>query len=119
FERALREGRSGVRYRPELAGLGFGCQVAGVPEGIDQLLDRYFDPVALLGMDRYTVLGCIAGLDCWADAGLSIDAETPDWDTSIVFGSGTGGLETAGKILVPMTDSGRVRRMGSAVPERM
>src|SRR5947209_544065 len=90
FERALREGRSGVRYRPELAGLGFGCQVAGVPEGIDQLLDRYFDPVALLGMDRYTVLGCIAGLDCWADAGLSIDAETPDWDTSIVFGSGTG-----------------------------
>src|SRR5512133_4339154 len=81
FERALREGRSGVRSRPELAGLGFGCQVAGVPEDVDGLRDRYFDTVAQLGMDRYTVMGCIAGLDCWADAGLSIDRAMADWDT--------------------------------------
>jgi 3-oxoacyl-(acyl-carrier-protein) synthase len=27
FERGLREGRSGIRFRPELAALGFRCQV--------------------------------------------------------------------------------------------
>ena len=119
FERALRDGRSGVRFRPELADRGFGCQVAGVPDNLDDLRDRYFDPVAQLGMDRYSVMGCIAGLDCWEDAGLSIDSHLTDWDTSIVFGSGIGGLETAGKVLVPMTDSARVRRLGSTVPERV
>src|SRR5436190_20890819 len=51
FERALREGRSGIRFRPELAALNFSCQVAGVPEGIDELRGQYFDPVLQLGMD--------------------------------------------------------------------
>jgi 3-oxoacyl-(acyl-carrier-protein) synthase len=71
FERGLREGRSGIRFRPELAALGFRCQVAGVPEGIEELCERCFYPVTMLGMDRYTAIGCIAGLDCWDDAGLS------------------------------------------------
>ena len=115
----LARGHSGVRSLPELKALGFACQVAGVPEDLDELRDRYFDPVLQLGMDRYTVLGCIAALDCWHDAGLAVDPDTPDWDTSIVFGSGIGGVETTGKVLVPMTDSARVRRMGSVVPERV
>jgi len=119
FEHALREGISGVRARPELAALGFTCHVAGVPEGLDELRDRYFDSVTQMGMDRYTVLGSIAALDCWHDAGLPIDPDTPDWDTSIIFGSGIGGIETTGRVLVPMTDAARVRRMGSAVPERV
>src|SRR5258707_12421194 len=78
FERALREGRSGIRFRPELADLNFSCQVAGVPESIDELRDRYFDPVLQLGMDRYSVIGCIAGLDCWRDAGLEQHPDYPD-----------------------------------------
>ena len=65
------------------------------------------------------MIGCIAGLDCWEDAGLTIDPDSTDWNTSIVFGSGIGGVETAGKVLVPMTDSARVRRLGSTVPERV
>lgn len=120
FARALREGRSGVRYQPEMAAKGFSCQVAGVPENIDGLRDRYFDQSTLLGMDRYTVLGCIAGLDCWDDAGLDrVEGHPVDWETAVVFGSGIGGIETVGKNLVPMTDTGRVRRMGSAIPERV
>jgi 3-oxoacyl-(acyl-carrier-protein) synthase len=35
------------------------------------------------------------------------------------MGTGIGGLETIGSTLVPMTDAGRVRRMGSTVPERI
>ena len=120
FAQALREGRSGIRHQPEMTTHGFSCQVAGVPAGIDELCDRYFDQALLLGMDRYSVLGCIAGLDCWDDAGFSRGEAVPvDWDTSVVFGSGIGGIETIGKTLVPMTESGRVRRMGSTVPERV
>lgn len=119
FSDSLRQGRSGVRFRPELASLGFCCQVAGVPEQTDWLRDRYFDPPTLVGMDRYTVIGCIAALDAWDDAGLPRGPQASvDWDCAIQFGSGMGGIETIGKTLVPMTDTGRVRRMGSAIPER-
>lgn len=119
FEEALREGRSGIAFRPDLAALGFSCQVGGVPENIDLLRDRYFDSCQLAGMDRHAVIGCIAGLDCWQDAGLRHDREGVDWDTAISFGSGIGGIETIGKTLVPMTDAGRVRRLGSSIPERI
>ena len=120
FTQALCQGRSGIRFRPELAPLGFACQVAGVPEHIDELRDRYFDSSTLLGMDRHSVIGCIAGLDCWDDAGLARGPiAAVDWETAIVFGTGIGGIDSIGKVLAPMTDGGRVRRLGSAIPERI
>lgn len=120
FEQRLREGRSGIRFRPELEALGFRCQVAGVPQDIEELRDRYFEPATLLGMDRYTVLGCIAGLDCWDDAGFSREPRSEvDWETSIVFGSALGGLDTACKTLTPALNAGQVRRLGSVIPERV
>jgi len=120
FESGLREGRSGIRYQPELAALEFGCRVAGVPECLDELWPRYFPPQLQRGIDRYAGIGCIAGLDCWEDAGLCKPSpDRVDWDTAIVFGSGIGGIETIGRNLVPETDSGRVRRLGSAIPERI
>ena len=120
FESGLREGRSGIQFRPELEALGFRCQVARVPEGIEKLRDQYFDHVTLLGMDRYTTIGCIAGLDCWEDAGFSRRPTTDvDWETSVVFGSALGGLETAGKTLTPAMDAGHVRPLGSVIPERL
>lgn len=120
FEQALRCGRSGIRFRPELASLGFTCTVGGIPENVDLLRDRYFDSANLAGMGRHAVIGCIAGLDCWADAGFSRDdGETVDWDTALSFGSGIGSMETIGKLLIPFTDEGRVRRLGSSIPERI
>jgi 3-oxoacyl-(acyl-carrier-protein) synthase len=120
FTVALREGRSAISSRPEMAALNFSCQVAGLPEGIDELRDRYFDPAVQVGMDTSTVLGCVAGLDCWQDAG-SRPERSPmvDWDTGVILGTGIGGLETVGRTLVPMTDAGRVRRLGSTMPERI
>jgi 3-oxoacyl-(acyl-carrier-protein) synthase len=120
LERALRAGRSGIRFQPRLAELDFACQVAGVPEETDALRDRYFDAPTLAGMDRHAVLGCIAGLDCWDDAGLRRNhSGAVDWDTAITFGTGIGAVETVGATLVPMTDSRRVRRMGSTIPKRI
>lgn len=120
FESALREGRSGISSQPEMARLGFSCQVAGVPADLDALRDRYFDPALQAGMDPATVLGCIAGIDCWEDAGFRRDrASDVDWNTGVVLGTGIGALDTIGRTLVPATDAGRVRRLGSTVPERI
>jgi 3-oxoacyl-(acyl-carrier-protein) synthase len=120
FEQALRQGRSGITSRPERAALGFGCTVGGIPQAVDLLRDRYFDSTQLMGMDRHAVMGCIAGLDCWEDAGFSREAcDTVDWDSALSFGSGIGSVETIGKLLVPFTDEGRVRRLGSSIPERI
>jgi 3-oxoacyl-(acyl-carrier-protein) synthase len=120
FTVALREGRSAISSRPEMAALNFSCQVAGLPEGIDELRDRYFDPAVQVGMDTSTVLGCVAGLDCWQDAGFRPErSPMVDWDTGVILGTGIGGLETVGRTLVPMTDAGRVRRLGSTMPERI
>jgi 3-oxoacyl-(acyl-carrier-protein) synthase len=117
FERGLREGL-GSSLSPGTRGPR--CQVAGVPEGMEELREEYFDPITLLGMDRYTVIGCIAGVDCWEDAGFS-RPPTPevDWETALVFGSALGGLETACKTLIPDMDRGQVRRLGSVIPERL
>lgn len=120
FEDALRAGRSAVRFRPEMAARNFGCQVAAVPEDIDELKGRYFEPAELAGMDRHSVIGCIAGIDCWRDAGLPEPrAHAIDWDTAICVGTGIGALDTVGKTLVPATDAGRSRRLGSVIPERI
>jgi 3-oxoacyl-(acyl-carrier-protein) synthase len=120
LETALREGRSGIRHRPELAQLGFGCQVGGVPPHIEELRDRYFDPALQSCMDESTVLGCIAGIDAWEDAGFRRDRNSAvDWNTGVVLGTGIGALETVGRTLVPTTDAGRVRRLGSVIPERI
>ena len=120
FEDLLRAGRSAIRFRPEMAALNLGCQVAGVPDDAGGLKDRYFDPSAQAGMDRHSVMGCIAGIDCWRDAGLpEPDGHTIHWDTAICFGTGIGALDTIGKMLVPATDAGRSRRLGSVIPERI
>jgi 3-oxoacyl-(acyl-carrier-protein) synthase len=120
FEDLLREGRSAVRFRPDMAALNFGCHVAAVPEDLTGLKDRYFGTASQSGMDRHAVIGCIAGIDCWRDAGLpEPSAGTVDWETSVCFGSGVGALDTIGKMLVPMTDAGRSRRLGSVIPERI
>ena len=63
FEEALRAGRSGIRFVPEQAERGFGCQVAGLPEIDDATRARYFDELALrhlrsMGLLYGTMPGC-------------------------------------------------------------
>ena len=120
FNGTLREGRSAVRFRPAMAALNLGCRVAAVPERLAELQDQYFEHSMHAGLDRHGMMGCIAGIDCWRDAGLPDPSPARvDWDTSICFGTGVGGLDTIGKMLVPLTDAGRSRRLGSVIPERI
>ena len=122
FARALRDGRSGIRAVAKLAELGFGCQVAGVPEGTDELAATYFGEDELLAMNSSHRYAAIAALDAWRDAGLARpdrDDDRVDWDTGAVLGTGIGGMDTIGEKVVPLTDAGKTRRLGSTTVEQV
>jgi len=122
FEAALRAGHSGVRAIPKLRELGFGCQVAGVPDGADERAAATFDPDELLAMNSNHRFACLAALEAWEDAGLRRPAredDTVDWATGAVLGTGIGGMDTIGERLVPLTDGGKLRRLGSTMVEQV
>ncbi len=122
FARALRDGKSGIRFHESLKALDLGCQVGGIPEGIDAIAPRYLAEDERLTMNANMVYAAIAAIDAWRDAGLeriAVEAGEPDWDTGAIVGTGLGGIETAGDKVVPRTDAGKVRTLGSAATERI
>ena len=102
FDAALRAGRSGLRHVPKLAELGFGCTVAGVPEGADAIAEAYFDADLLLAMNANHRYGSIAAVDAWTDAGFPRPDPADEhvhWEAGAVIGTGVGGLDTVGERL--------------------
>ena len=121
YEQALREGKSGIRFIPELEEHKFGCLVGGIPQNIDELSKNYFTEEQLLAMNTGITYGGIAAIDAWRDAGFEMpDAEsgTVEWDTGAIVGTGIGGVDTTGEKIVPMTDAKKVRRLGSTAVEQ-
>lgn len=120
YRRALQEGRSGLAFVPKMKQLDFGCHVAGVPAISDETAEAYLGPFVQTTNTtmRYAA---IASVDCWRDAGLPVPQSDSkvDWSTAAVIGSSLGGMETAGELVVPETNAGRVRRLGSSAIERV
>jgi len=120
YRRALWEGRSGISYSAQMKELGFGCHVAGVPDILEQTADGYFSPELLRNSNTSMKYAVIASVDCWRDAGLpSPRPDSPvDWRTAAIIGTSLGGIDTIGEFVVPETNTGRVRRLGSSAAER-
>jgi 3-oxoacyl-(acyl-carrier-protein) synthase len=116
FGAALRAGRSGIRHVPRLAELGFACQVAGIPDdaAVTAALGAAAEPDAMNSNQRYAAA---AALEAWTDAGLG-RPDGVDWDTGAVLGTGIGGMDTIAERVVPLTDAGKVRRLGSRAVEQ-
>jgi len=114
FADALQKGKSGIRFRPKLKELQFGCQIAAEPLIKDDLVNNYFTSLQLRGLNSSgLVYGVIAGTDAWQDAGLSfMEGETPDWDSGIIFGTGILGVDKF-RESIHMVDAKNVRRLGS------
>ncbi|SEM61715.1 3-oxoacyl-(acyl-carrier-protein) synthase [Syntrophus gentianae] len=122
YEAALREGRSGIRYIPELKELNFACQVGGIPQGVEALRESYFVPEQLVSMNENIGYAAISAIDAWKDAGLTVpsfDSDEVDWDSGIIVGSGIGGMDTIANVVVPMVNAGKVKRMGSSIVEQV
>ena len=122
FDDALRKGRSGIRFVPEMEERGFGCHVAGAPQGVDAIAEATFEEEELLVMNVSQRYASLAALEAWTDAGL----ERPDpkddrvnWDTGAVLGTGIGGMDTTADRIVPLVNAKKVRRLGSTAVEQV
>ncbi len=122
FVRALREGKSGIRFHQHLADAKFACQVGGIPENVDEIRARYLSDEELMAMNANMIYGAIAAIDAFTDAGFARrpdgDGEA-DWDTGAIIGTGIGGMDTIAEKLVPKTDAGKVSRLGSTMVEQI
>jgi 3-oxoacyl-(acyl-carrier-protein) synthase len=115
FESAIKNGVSGIRHFEELERLKFSCQIAGMPNISNELMLEYFTELELRNFNSSGILyGVIAGIDAWKDAGLSIDQlEEPDWDSGIIFGTGSSGIEKLRESIYKIDDF-KVRNLGSS-----
>ena len=116
FTKALKTGKSGITFHEQLKDLNFSCQIGGVPEVPDTLKLNYFTDLQLRGFNSSGILyGCIAGIDAWKDAGFEANPDSLlDYDTGLVFGTGTSGVEKFREAIYGV-DKGNVRRLGSTV----
>ncbi|MEO9513299.1 MAG: beta-ketoacyl-[acyl-carrier-protein] synthase family protein [Flavobacteriaceae bacterium] len=114
YAKSLKQGVSGIHFHETLEKLNFGCQIAGKPN-IDLVnINSYFNKVQLKGLKASGLMyGVIAGKDAWEDAGLrSMEMESPDWDSGILFGTGILGVDKFREAIYQV-DAGNTRRLGS------
>lgn len=116
FSHAIKNGISGIRHDNQLQELQFSCQIAGKPQITEELKAQYFSELELRGFNSTGILyGVISGMEAWKNAGLSIEnKEEPDWDSGIIFGSGTSGIDKFRESIYKI-DELQVRRLGSTV----
>jgi 3-oxoacyl-[acyl-carrier-protein] synthase-1 len=114
FTNALKNGTSGIEYHETLKELGFSCCIGGIPNVSEELKRNYFTELQLKNFNSSGILyGCMAGMDAWKDAGLSITDNT-DFESGTIFGAGTSGVEKFREAIYKLDDK-KVRRLGSTV----
>jgi 3-oxoacyl-(acyl-carrier-protein) synthase len=121
FSQALREGKSGIRFHQHLRDFGLACQVGGIPEGIDELRTQYLTDEEIIATSQNMTFAAIAAIDAWRDAGLerpAADSNEVDWDSGAIVGTCAAGMEVITEKLVPWTNAGKVRRLGSTMVEQ-
>ncbi len=122
FELALRKGQSGIRYQQTMEDAKFACRVAGVPQGVDELAEAAFPEDLLMAMNMGHRYAALAALEAWVDASLeppAADDDRVDWDTGAIVGTGIGGMDTTAEKVVPLTNAGKLRRLGSTAVEQV
>ncbi len=114
FTEALKSGKSGIEFYPQLKELGFSCCIGGIPKISEEKKREYFTELQLRNFNSASILyGCIAGVDAWKDAGLEIN-DKADFDSGTIFGAGTSGVERLREAIYGV-DNHKVRRLGSTV----
>ena len=122
FAEALFAGKSGIRQQESMRMAKLGCQVAGTPQGTDALCEQTFAADELLAMNANHRFACLAAVEAWQDAGFTLperDSDEVDWDTGAIMGTGIGGMDTIAEKVVPLTNAGRAKRLGSTVVEQV
>lgn len=115
FSEALKSGKSGIQFDPQLKDLLFSCQIAARPSVPVAMIEACFSPLELRNFNSTGILyGVLAGMEAWRDAGLALDSEIPDWDSGTVFGAGTSGIDKFRESIYKL-DQMQMRKLGSTV----
>ena len=115
FLEAIRAGQSGITFRQELADLKFSCQVGGIPPVTEAQIQHYFTDLQRRGLNSSGIIyGVMAGMEAWQHAGLPVATDEPDWDSGIIFGTGSLSVDKFRESIYKV-DEGQVRRLGSTV----
>ena len=114
FTNSIQQGKSGISFHQELKDKGFSCCIGGIPKISEDKKLEYLTPLQLRGFNSTSILyGCIAGIDAWKDAGFSVDENSKlDYDSGIIFGTGTSGIEKFRESIYKIDDN-KVKRLGS------
>lgn len=114
FTHAIRNGIPGIRFIQQLRDLSFSCCTGGIPQVPEALKLQYLSPLQLKNFNSNGILyGCMAGMDAWKDAGLSIsENSSTDWDSGTVFGTGSSSVEKLRESFYKI-DAGNVKALGS------
>lgn len=118
FREALRTGRSGIRYLPELEDLKLGCRLAGIPEIDPAILPRIFTEATLKSLkSRSMVYGCLAAEEAWSMAGLPPAPAEVRPEAGCVFGASFSDCQML-KSAFLQVDAGQSRQLGSRFVEQ-
>ncbi|AFL82160.1 3-oxoacyl-(acyl-carrier-protein) synthase [Aequorivita sublithincola DSM 14238] len=122
FTQALKNGESGIRFRPDLEELKFSCQLGAIPQISEEKKREYLTELQLRNfMSSGILYGIIAGMDAFKDAKLELakNDEDPLWDLGIIFGTGVSSVEKMHESLMKI-HSKNVRRLSSnTIPQIM
>lgn len=114
FTNAIKTGKSGITFHQNLKDKGFSCCIGGIPTVSEEKKQTYLSPLQLRGFNSTSILyGCMAGIDAWKNAGFSVDDNSGlDYDSGLIFGTGTSGIEKFREAIYKIDDQ-NVRRLGS------
>ncbi|HET8803850.1 MAG TPA: beta-ketoacyl synthase N-terminal-like domain-containing protein, partial [Aequorivita sp.] len=86
FTEAIKNGKSGIRFFPELKELNFSCHLGAMPTISEEKKREYLSELQLRNFNSSGILyGIIAGMDAFKDAKLepAKNNEDPLWDLGI------------------------------------
>lgn len=114
FTHSIKNGITGIRLLPQLKDLNFSCCIGGIPPVTDALKEQYLSPLQLKNFNSPGILfGCMAGIDAWKGAGLTMDENSDtDWDSGTIFGTGSSSVEKMRESIYKI-DAGQVKALGS------
>lgn len=116
FTKAIKSGTSGITFHQQMKDANFSCCIGGIPSISEEKKLEYLTPLQLRGFNSSGILyGCMAGIDAWKDAGLTVDNSSKnDYDSGTIFGAGTSGIDKFREAIYKL-DNGDIRRLGSTV----
>ncbi|MDD2635765.1 MAG: beta-ketoacyl-[acyl-carrier-protein] synthase family protein [Bacteroidales bacterium] len=120
FLQSIKEGKSGIRFIPELKELGFSSCIGGVPNIDTELNNDIFSKYELTEADISIKYAVLAGIEAWKDAGLKIPDKYSTYTNNnygSVVGTCSGGAEIFTRKLVPAVNNNSIKRLGSQIIE--